>query len=285
MGRTKPGNDGAAEEGRIMRRLLILVLALALAWAGTAPASAITFGDEDGDLHPNVGVVVIDRSAGSPGPDITCSGTLIAEFVFLTVAHCVDVLESVGQPYYVSFESTYDEDAAAPAGLISGTAIQHPLWGSGRQDDTHDIAVVLLDSAPPGVVPAELPTAGLLDQLNASGELRDSTFTTVGYGAVRTDKTGGPNSVEGRDGVRRYALQSFQSLRPNSLELSQNPSTGDGGTCFGDSGGPHFLGGVDSNLVVSTTVRTDRWCRATSQTYRLDTESARDFLGQYVTLP
>jgi hypothetical protein len=161
MGRTKPGNDGAAEEGRIMRRLLILVLALALAWAGTAPASAITFGDEDGNLHPNVGVVVIDRSAGSPGPDITCSGTLIAEFVFLTVAHCVDVLESVGQPYYVSFESTYDEDAAAPAGLISGTAIQHPLWGSGRQDDTHDIAVVLLDSAPPGVVPAELPTAGL----------------------------------------------------------------------------------------------------------------------------
>ena len=149
--------------------------------------------------------------------------------------------------------------------------------GFGGQSDTHDIAVILLDSSP-DLTPAELPTAGLLDQLNASGELRDQTFTTVGYGAVRTDKTGGPNANEGRDGVRRYALQSFQSLRPNSLELSQNPSTGDGGICAGDSGGPHFLGGVDSNLVVSTTVRTDRWCRATNQTYRLDTPSARDFL-------
>ena len=267
-----------------MRRLFIPILALALVCAGAVPASAITFGDPDGELHPNVGVVVIDRNAASPGPDITCSGTLISETVFLTVAHCVDVLERVGQPYWVTFTTAYDEDASAPAGLISGTAIKHPQWGSGGQNDTHDIAVILLDSSP-GLAPAELPTAGLLDELNASKQLRAETFTTVGYGAVRTDKTGGPHANEGRDGVRRYALQSFQSLRPNSLELSQNPSTGDGGICAGDSGGPHFLGGVDSNLIVSTTVRTDRWCRATNQTYRLDTPSARDFLSQFVTLP
>ena len=54
-----------------MRRLFILIFAFALVWAGAAPASAITFGQPDGDLHPNVGVVVIDRSASSPGPDIT----------------------------------------------------------------------------------------------------------------------------------------------------------------------------------------------------------------------
>lgn len=269
-----------------MRRLLIPMFALALVCAATAaPASAITFGEPDGDLHPNVGVVVVDRSAGSPGPDITCSGTLIAPEVFLTVAHCVDVLESAGPPYWVSFDSTYDEDAASPTGLVLVTsAIQHPLWGSGGQSDPHDIAVLLLDSAP-DITPAQLPTAGLLDQLKASGELRDATFTTVGYGVVRTDKTGGPNAWEGRDGMRRYALQSFQSLRPNTLELSQNPSTGDGGICAGDSGGPHFLGGVNSNLVVSTTLGSDRWCRASNLTYRLDTPSARDFLADYVTLP
>jgi hypothetical protein len=67
--------------------------------------------------------------------------------------------------------------------------------------------------------------------------------------------------------------------------LSQNPSTGDGGICAGDSGGPHFLGGVNSNLVVSTTLGSDRWCRASNLTYRLDTSSARDFLADYVTLP
>jgi hypothetical protein len=268
----------------IMKRLLILTLAVVLACAIATPASAVTFGEPDRELHPNVGVVVIDRNPGSPGPDITCSGVLISQDVFLTVAHCVAVLESVGQPYWVSFDSAYDEDAEAPAGLISGTAVKHPLWDSGGQADTHDIAVILLDGSP-GVGPAELPTAGLLDQLNERGRLRDQTFTTVGYGAVRTDGTGGPHAIEGRDGLRRYALQNFQALRPSYLQLSQNPSTGDGGVCFGDSGGPHFLGGVDSNLLVSTTLGTDRWCRATNETYRLDTQTARDFLSQFVTLP
>jgi hypothetical protein len=270
--------------GSIMRRLLVFLLALVLVGASAAPASAITFGTPDGELHPNVGVVVIDRNDASPGPDITCSGTLIAEKVFLTVAHCVDVLNNVGEPYFVSFDSTYDEDAAAPTGLYSGTATQHPLWGSSGHSNTYDIAVIVLDTSP-GLAPAQLPGAGLLDDLNVAGGLRDQTFTTVGYGVVRTDKTGGPNSWEGRDGVRRYALQSFQSLRPSYLQLSQNPSTGNGGICAGDSGGPHFLGGVDSNLVVSTTLRTDPWCRATNETYRLDTASARDFLAEFVTLP
>jgi hypothetical protein len=62
-----------------------------------------------------------------------------------------------------------------------------------------------------------------------------------------------------------------------------NPSVGSGGTCFGDSGGPHFQG--SSNLVVSVTVTGDRFCRATDVTYRTDTASARGFLEEFVTLP
>jgi hypothetical protein len=53
------------------------------------------------------------------------------------------------------------------------------------------------------------------------------------------------------------------------------PSTGSGGTCYGDSGGPHFLGGVESNLIVSITVTGDAMCRATDKTYRLDTPSGQ----------
>ena len=64
-----------------------------------------------------------------------------------------------------------------------------------------------------------------------------------------------------------------------------NPSTGNGGTCYGDSGGPHFLGGVNSNLVVSTTITGDAPCRSTDKTYRLDTASARNFLDDFVDLP
>jgi hypothetical protein len=143
--------------------------------------------------------------------------------------------------------------------------------------------VVLLDTAP-GFAPAELPTQGLLDELMASRELYSATFTPVGYGAVREDKTGGPHALLS-DGIRRFASQSFNSLQGAWLGLSQQPSTGDGGTCFGDSGGPHFLGGVDSNLLVSITVTGDAQCRAFDKTYRLDTASARDFLGEFVDLP
>jgi hypothetical protein len=64
-----------------------------------------------------------------------------------------------------------------------------------------------------------------------------------------------------------------------------NPSTGSGGTCYGDSGGPHFLGGVASTLIVSITITGDAMCQATDKTCRLDTEAAREFLADFVALP
>jgi len=170
------------------------------------------------------------------------------------------------------------------AGLLAGSYVTNPQFGSGGASDTHDIAVVLLAQAPAGITPAQLPTAALLDQLKAAHQLDEQTFTAVGYGTVREDKTGGPHSLF-FDGVRRYALQHALNLEKAWLLLSMNPSTGNGGTCYGDSGGPHFLGGVTSNLVVSITITGDAWCRASDKTYRLDTASARGFLDDFVTLP
>jgi secreted trypsin-like serine protease len=62
-----------------------------------------------------------------------------------------------------------------------------------------------------------------------------------------------------------------------------NPSTGNGGTCYGDSGGPHLIAGTD--VVVAVTTTGDSMCRATDVDYRLDTESARSYLAQFVDLP
>jgi len=62
-----------------------------------------------------------------------------------------------------------------------------------------------------------------------------------------------------------------------------NPSTGSGGTCYGDSGGPHFFG--ESNMIVSLTVTGDVNCRATDVTYRLAIPSTRAFLSDFVELP
>lgn len=273
---------------RPVSSVLVVATAVAAFLVTTAgPAGTITFGQPDGNRHPNVGALLADVDADSPGPEILCSGTLIAADVFLTAGHCTAFLEAAGiSDVGVTFAAEYDEDAAAPPGVIPGSFVTNPDFGfsgPGGASDPHDLAVVLLDGAP-GLVPAQLPTEGLLDQLKASHGLKGATFTPVGYGAVREDKTGGPHALFS-DGVRRFTSQSFKSLQAAWIGLSQQPSTGDGGTCFGDSGGPHFLGGVTSNLLVAITVTGDAQCRAFDKSYRIDTPSARAFLGQFVDLP
>jgi secreted trypsin-like serine protease len=259
---------------RLMVVTIVLILALGLAGI----ASAITFGQPDGNRHPNVGVMVVQFPDGSRG--LLCSGTLIAPKVYLTAAHCTAYLDAHGVPVHdiwVSFDSVADQNAT----LLRGTYYTNPNYGHDRANE-NDVAVVLLDEEVTSIAPAQLPTAGLLDQMKKSGTLKSQLFTTVGYGAVRDDKTGGQHSLADNN-ERRYAVQSFLSLQPFWIQLSMNPSTGSGGTCYGDSGGPHFIG--DTNVIAAITVTGDRWCRATDVVYRMDTESARSYLGQFVTLP
>ena len=266
-----------------MLRGLIAALAALIALAiAASPAGAITFGQPDGSRHPEVGALLADYDPDSPGPDLLCSGTLIAPTVFLTASHCTAFLESqdiAADDVWVTFAPSYDDDSTSTAGLIGGTYHTNPLYASGGASNTYDIAAVVLDSSP-GVTPATLPHVGVLSQLKASGAIYGTTFTAVGYGTVREIKTTGPNAFF-FDGIRRYVLQSFLSLQKAWLTLDMNPSTGSGGTCYGDSGGPHFLGGVNSDRIVSVTVTGDAVCRATDKTYRIDTSWARDFLEQF----
>jgi hypothetical protein len=148
-------------------------------------------------------------------------------------------------------------------------------------DNSPDVAVVHLDEAPP-ITPAKLPKEELL----ASLELQRETFTSVGYGRTRADESGGPNNIEPNffPSVRNFATQEFRSLQPDWLTLSANPSTGEGGPCYGDSGGPQFLGETD--VTVSVTTFTDGPCRSLTRSLRLDTPSVRRFLAsQGLSLP
>ncbi|MDQ4144122.1 MAG: trypsin-like serine protease [Actinomycetota bacterium] len=237
-------------------------------------ASAITFGHFDGNRHPNVGGLVAEwREEGQK--DLLCSGTLIDERVFLTAAHCTEYLRSIDiapDEVWVTFDPTFDQDSE----LIAGTYTSHPGYNQ-RQSDPKDIAVVELEEDG-GATPATLPTANQLGKSNLRGEW----FTAVGYGTVRENKKKGPHALKSNDN-RYYATQEFTALTKTWLKLSMNPSTGSGGTCYGDSGGPHFL--RDTNVIVSTTITGDAQCRATDVTYRLDTASARNFLDDFVTLP
>jgi len=260
------------------RKPLILAVIAVIMLAIVPAAQAITFGQPDGDNHPNVGAMIVLEPDGVKY--LYCSGTLIAPEVFLTAAHCTAAAAAYGaapNDVFVTFDPVWNESAT----LHRGTYYLNPNYGHDMHD-LNDVAVIILDEPIENIEPATLPPAGLLTDMKMDKELKGQQFVTVGYGTLRDDKTGGPHAL-GDYGERYFAEQTFLALKPYWLEISMNPSTGSGGTCYGDSGGPHFLG--NSDMVVSLTVTGDAWCRATDVTYRLDTDSARSYLSQFMALP
>ena len=249
-----------------MRRLVFFAV-LAAALVTAAAAGAITNGTVDGNGHPNVGGLVAPTQY-SDGTWLYCSGTLISPTVFLTAAHCGETGEHVG----VTFDTAY----LAGDKVYFGTFSADPLYNQ-SQSDPHDIAVVVFDKAVRGITPAQLPRAGSLSDLSST-----QTFTSVGYGAYEVTQGPGGHSFLYND-VRMVATGTLNATNASWLRISMNPSTGNGGTCYGDSGGPNFLG--TSDVVAASTITGDAVCRSTNVDYRLDTESARAFLASYVTLP
>jgi hypothetical protein len=250
-----------------VRSIIVAGVTAALALATAAPAAAITNGVPDGNGHPNVGGLV-SPTQYSDGTWLYCSGTLIAPNIFLTAAHCGEDGERVS----VTFDTAY----AAGDKVYAGTFEADPLYNQ-SQSDPHDIAVVVLDKDVRGITPARLPEAGSLSRLSGS-----QRFTSVGYGAYEV--TNGPGGHQYLyDDVRMVATGTLNAINPAWLRISMNPSTGNGGTCYGDSGGPNFLG--TTGILAASTITGDAVCRATNVVYRLDTESARAFLSEYVELP
>lgn len=271
--------------GKVRRRLVVLTAVLAMMLVTVVSAHAITFGEPDGNTHRNVGALIAEWDPESPGLELLCSGSLISSRVFLTAAHCTAFLESEGiEDVFVSFAQ--DNDPVDPATLHAGTMFTHPEF-PGPASDPKDIAVVVLDAPVAGIKPAKLPTAGLFDQMKKAGTLKGQKFTAVGYGVHEPEIGGGPPTFP-FDGERWRAVSEFNALNQSWLRLSQNDATNDGGTCFGDSGGPNFLGTGSQTVpgvVASITITGDAMCLATNDTYRMDTASARNFLGQFVKLP
>jgi hypothetical protein len=260
------------------RKFIVIVIVATILMLITTPAGAITFGQPDGDRHPNVGLILADLN-GDGTLSLRCSGTLIAPTVFLTAGHCMGLFPRLGVArMWITFDTEF---APQTSRLV-------PVAGFATHPDynplllRNDVGVVILAETITDVTPAMLPTENLLDQMKSSGALQDQMFVNVGYGAT-ADFKGNPPTLS-RDGVRRFSTSPYMSLTPNNLGLlANNDATGEGGDCFGDSGGPHFLG--DGNVIVSVTSWGDAVCRSLAMSQRLDISSVQEFLGTYVTLP
>ncbi len=258
-----------------MRSKLLFVLGLFLVLAVLAsPVAAITWGEPD-TKHTNVGAMVNDY------PDYglwqSCTGTLISPRVFLTAGHCVEDLDVTALPTFVNF----DQDALNAGTLLAvQAAIPHPDYYWGPNSNPYDVGVLILAEPVTDIVPANLPKEGFLDQLLADGLLNQgqekAKFTLVGYGGSLDWP---PPDIYYED-TRQVAYSEYRTLLKVWLKMSQNQATGDGGTCYGDSGGPAFW--EDPVTKVETIVGVTSWgdaqCVASAFNYRVDIAETLTFI-------
>src|SRR3989454_4141413 len=245
---------------------------------GPSRPSFITNGVVDGDAHPAVVLLVMDVGGK---PAFRCSATLIAPKVVLTAGHCAGAPgEFSGMRIFTESDVQNGNNNYPFAGpnTIEATAWHaHPLFTE-RAFFLHDVGVVLLSKAvklSAGQY-GKLPTQDQLDALKPSSQ---TIFTAVGYGLQEIN----PVHIESQR-IRMFAEPHLIQINGStvgdfSMLLSNNTSTG--GTCFGDSGGPNYLGPSNVIAAVTSFARNGN-CAGTGGVFRLDPKNVLDFVGQFL---
>ncbi len=242
----------------------ILILAV-------SPVGAVTDGELDGDGHPYVGLMVAQDANGRPL--WRCSGTLLSPTLFLTAGHCTEAPAAHVEIWFdADVESGIPANGYPFTGDVGGTPYTHPNYNP-NAFYLYDLGVVVLDE--PMVMSAygALPQQDALDSLSRRRGLQNTLFTAVGYGLQESF----PDAASWKENNQRVRMVAYPHLiqingglvGDFSLLLSNNHATG--GTCFGDSGGPNFIG--DSNVVAGvTSFGLNGNCAGTGGVYRVDRE-------------
>lgn len=250
-------------------KLLVLIVTVALVLLMVVPALAVTDGELDGNGHPYVGLMVAQDADGNPL--WRCSGTLLSSTLFLTAGHCTEAPAAHVEIWFdADVQSGIPGNGYPNAGDVGGTPYTHPDYNP-NAFYLYDLGVVVLDEAYPMSAYGALPTLDQLDALKTQRGKQDVTFTAVGYGLQKSF----PDAAAWKEVAMRVRMVAHPHLiqintgftGDGSLLLSNNAHTG--GTCFGDSGGPSFVG--DSNVVAGvTSFGLNGTCGGTGGVYRVD---------------
>jgi len=276
------------------------LIAAATLLAASTSAFAITGDWIEDTVHPYVGLVVFYDKDGSF--IWRCSGTLVSPTRLVTAGHCADTAEGA-----VSARVYFQQDAGANfnpntgvdpvtgypetcAGSTLGTlcATSSSIHNYGFANfagfpNTHDVGVVILEQ--PISMPryGRLPDAGTLETIVGKGK-KNTLFTVSGYGlTLRVNVHTKLSNVSFRE--RLMASSSLIDFNRNQWTDGYNLQTqgngnSRGGTCSGDSGGPVFLGGSNSDLIVAvTSFGKNELCRGTDFGYRIDRQEVLDWIN------
>ncbi|KAF0109890.1 MAG: hypothetical protein FD147_2012 [Chloroflexi bacterium] len=270
------------------RTVLAITLSLVLVFTLIGAASAITDGELDGNGHPYVGLMVAKGANGAPL--WRCSGTMISPTVFLTAGHCTEAPAVSATIWFEADVQTlgydFDDPQMYPNGgptTVNGTTYTHPQFNP-NAFYLYDLGVVVLDT--PVIMPAygALPRLNQMDAFKTKRGLQDVTFTAVGYGLQKSF----PDAASWKESRLRIRMVAYPKLiqinvpgygGDFSLLLSNNANTG--GTCFGDSGGPNFIG--NSNVVGGvTSFGKNGNCAGTGGVYRVDRADDLNWLATFL---
>jgi hypothetical protein len=263
-----------------------LMAVTALTAAAVAPAAAITNGTLDGTAHPYVGLMVALDENNTPL--WRCSGTLLSSTVFITAGHCVETPAAHAEIWFdagpIPRGNLVGTDCTGFTGYpcvgdVGGDVHENPGW---NPDAFYldDVGIVTLDS--PWVVGTygQLPDVGQLDSLHAG---RDTTFTSVGYGlqASYPDAAGWKDLAARTRYVAHPWLYMINTNFVGDFALLLSNNAAAGGTCFGDSGGPNFLG-TSTTIAGVTSFGLTTPCAGTGGVYRLDRVVDRAWINSFL---
>ncbi len=288
------------------KTILAMMLTLVLVFSLIGTASAITGNYVEDFEHPYVGMIAFYDVNG----DFIwrCSGSLISPTKMVTAGHCTDAAAEPGAPsgavtarvwFQQDAGANYDPelgydpitgyaDSCAPGTLGTVCATSDELYNYGFANfagfpNTHDVGVIILDQPITLSEYGVLPTPGALDGLDKVRGQKDTIFTISGYGLTySTQEHSNVSNISYR--IRLMATSTLVNLGSSYTDgynlQTQGNGDGRGGTCSGDSGGPVFLGGTSSNLIVGvTSFGKNSICRGTDFAYRLDRPEVLDWIA------